>query len=226
MSGFGVYVIQLRTCGDKTALGALYVGSSVHPPSERFRQHDEGDHTGALGLTGECRRLRPELYLDLQWQWDRRRIVAMERYRARRLAEAGFQVRSDGWRHDAPRAGSRRPFGLEELEAVREVFEGLARELAASAVRPLSPEELVRALRWTSRDPGVADFVATPNDVLGRFSHADEHAVRVLAERVFRAHPTLVVQRRSSDPPETALEPTERVSGRGTGHPPRRTIGM
>lgn len=188
MGDIGVYVIQLRTCRDKAALGALYVGSSFHPPSERLRQHDEGDNAGALGLKGECRRLRPELYLDLEWHWDRGKVVTMERARARRLADAGFEVRCDGFRHAPARPGLRKPFGLEELEAVVDAFDGLARALVESAIRPLTLDEIVLALRWTTRDPGLADIVTTPNDYLGRFSHADEHAVRALAVRAFGRH--------------------------------------
>jgi hypothetical protein len=59
-----VYVIQLKSCNYKKALGALYVGSSWYDPSERMRRHDECGETGAVGLRGQCRRLRPELYLD------------------------------------------------------------------------------------------------------------------------------------------------------------------
>src|SRR5690348_2791275 len=90
MSSFGVYVIQLKSCEERSALGGLYVGSSWYRPSERLRQHNEGYETGSEAIRGQCRRLRPELYLDLPWHWDRRKIVALERNRAQRLAEAGF----------------------------------------------------------------------------------------------------------------------------------------
>src|SRR5471030_2932170 len=118
MTGFGVYVIQLKACDDRSAPGALYVGSGWHPPSERFRQHNEGDATGSASLRGECSRLRPELYLDVPWQWDRRIAYKLEGDRARRLGEAGFRVSCDGRTYSVPPA-LRVPFSREELEHVR-----------------------------------------------------------------------------------------------------------
>lgn len=184
VSGYGVYVIQLKSCNDKEALGALYVGSSLYDPSERMRQHDEGRETGAVGLRGQCRRLRPELYLDLPWCWDRTDAFASEHRRAVRLANAGFLVRCDGRVHRP--AAQRVPFSERELETVAEQFEHIVRGLLRSARRQLSINDVVHALRWTARDPSVSELVAVPNEYIGRFSHADERAVHGAAQQVLR----------------------------------------
>jgi hypothetical protein len=190
VSSFGVYVIQLRSCDDKSVLGALYVGSSWYPPSERFRQHDEGYETGSAALRGQCRRLRPELYLDLPWHWDRQTIIDLEHDRARRLAEAGFQVRCDG-RIDSVRPALRTPFTLEELQRVSDQFEEIVRGLVAGAKRPLRPDDIVRALRWTHSEPSVDELISVPNEYVGRFSHVTEQAVHDLAYRTLHEHPLL-----------------------------------
>lgn len=171
-----MYVIQLKGCDEKSALGALYVGSSWYRPSERCRQHNEGYETGSEALRGECRRLRPELYLDLPWHWDRRKIVVLERSRARRLAEAGFQVRCDG-RTQLVTPELRTPFTAEELERVSDQFDELVRALLRYARRPFTVEDVVRVLRWTHNAPSVADLIEVPNDYVGRFSHVEERAV-------------------------------------------------
>jgi hypothetical protein len=182
VSSFGVYVIQLRTCPDRTALGALYVGSSWYVPSERLRQHNEGDKTGAVGLRGQCRRLRPELYLDLPWHWDRQAVFRLEHQRACRLAEAGFHVRCDGRTHSAEKR-QRKFFTGDELALVGEEFDRCAREILAAAAKKLSLEELVRVLRWTASDATVVDLISVPNDELGRFAHVGEESVRA---RIYR----------------------------------------
>jgi hypothetical protein len=188
VSSFGVYVIQLRSCDEKSALGGLYVGSSWYPPSERLRQHNEGCETGSEALRRRCWRLRPELYLDLPWHWDRRKIVALERSRARRLAEAGFHVRCDGRIHSvAPE--HRTPFTAEALERVSDQFDELARGLLTYARRPLAVEDIVRALRWTRSAPSVADLVEVPNEYIGRFSHVEERAVHDRASHIL--HPDI-----------------------------------
>jgi hypothetical protein len=184
VSGYGVYVIQLKSCANKEALGALYVGSSWCDPSERMRQHDEGCETGAVGLHGQCRRLRPELYLDLPWCWDRRDAFASEHDRARRLADAGFLVRCDGRVHRP--AAQRVAFSDTELETVAEQFEHILLGLLGSARRQLSVDDLVHALRWTARAPSVSELVAVPNDYIGRFSHVDELAVHGAAKTILR----------------------------------------
>lgn len=94
MSGYGVYIVELKGRTVRHAIASVYVGSSWLPPSERQKQHHEGHPTGARGLQGKTRRLRPELYLDLPWQPERADAVALERDRARRLRDAGFQVQS------------------------------------------------------------------------------------------------------------------------------------
>ena len=188
VSCFGVYVIQLRSCEDKSALGALYVGSSWYDPSERLRQHDEGYATGSAALRGQCRRLRPELYLDLPWQWDRQAIVRSERSRADRLAQAGFHVRCDG-RIYSVRPALRAPFTSEELERVGEQFEECIRGVIASAKRHLAPDDIARLLRWTPVEPSIAELVSVPNEYVGRFSHVDEAAVQHLTDRIFQAPP-------------------------------------
>lgn len=188
MSSFGVYVIQLRSCDDRSALGALYVGSSWYPPSERFRQHNEGGATAAVGLRGQCRRLRPELYADLPWHWDRRTVFATERARARRLADAGFHVRCDGTVY-AVAPGCRTLFTGDELERVHEQFDEAVRAVRRSALRPLTVDDIVRVLRWTPNQPTVRDLVSVPNEHVGRFSHADETVVRDRAARALLANP-------------------------------------
>ena len=197
MSGFGVYVIQLRSCDDKSALGALYVGSSWYPPTERLRQHNEGYETGSEALRGQCRRLRPELYLDLPWHWDRQTIIEMERNRARRLAEAGFRVRCDGKLHSV-RPALRTPFTVGELERVSVQFEEFVRGLVASAKRPLTPDDVVLVLRWTQHEPNIDELIRAPNEYVGRFSHVDEQAVRDLASRTLQRHPALAPHPRTT----------------------------
>jgi hypothetical protein len=61
MSGYGVYVIELKGRPVPHAICSVYVGSSWLPPSERQKQHHDGHATGARGLQGNTRRLRPEL---------------------------------------------------------------------------------------------------------------------------------------------------------------------
>ena len=182
MSSLGVYVIQLHGCDDTSALAALYVGSSWYPPSERFRQHDQGYETGSTALRGRCWRLRPELYLDLPWHWDRQMIIELEHSRARRLAEAGFQVRCDG-QIDSARPALRTPFTFEQLERVSDQFEAFVRGLVATAKRQLTSDDVVRALRWTNGEPSVEELISVPNEYVGRFSHVDEQAVHDLAYR-------------------------------------------
>jgi hypothetical protein len=193
VSSFGVYVIQLRTCEDKSALGALYVGSSWYEPSERLRQHQEGYETGSAEIRGECRRLRPELYLDLPWHWDRRTIVRSEHNRADRLARAGFRVRCDG-RIYSIRPALRIPFSLEELEPVREQFDECVRGVVATAQPQLAPDDVARVLRWTHGEPSVAELISVPNAYVGRFSHVDAAAVRKLVHRAFSEHPLLAAR--------------------------------
>lgn len=196
VSGYGVYVIQLRTCPDKAALGALYVGSSWHTPADRMRQHNEGDKAGSSALRGQCRRLRPELYVDLPWHWERREAIAMENQRARRLAEAGFLVRCDGRVH-LPASRSV-PFTHAELERVVDQVERIIHALLISAYRELTSHEVVDALRWTPRDPALRELVATPNDQLGRFSHADRDAIGRLVERIMHRRRQQVVRLRAA----------------------------
>ena len=170
VSGYGVYVIQLKSCNDKEALGALYVGSSLYDPSERMRQHDEGRETGAVGLRGQCRRLRPELYLDLPWCWDRTDAFASEHRRAVRLANAGFLVRCDGRVHRP--AAQRVPFSERELETVAEQFEHIVRGLLRSARRQLSindssmrcagPRAIPRSVSWSPCRTNTSAASATP----------------------------------------------------------------
>jgi hypothetical protein len=168
-------------------LGALYVGSSWYDPAERMRQHHDGYQTGSSALRGRCRRPRPELYLDIPWHWDRREAIAMENRRARRLAEAGFLVRCDRRLH--PPASRRVPFTAADVERVISEFERVIVGLVAGTPRRLSLDEVVRALRWTPREPSLSDFIAVPNDHVGRFSHVDEHAVSSLAQAVMHRQP-------------------------------------
>ena len=178
MSGYGVYVIELKGRSSPHAICSVYVGSSWLPPSQRQRQHDEGHPTGASGLQGKTRRLRPELYLDLPWKPESRDAVTLERDRARRLRYAGFHVQCDGWNLTPPRAGWRL-FGADELAAVDGCLEEHLRGQLAALRRPvLELEDAVRLLRWRAGDASVGDLVSTPNEHLGRFAHVEETAVR------------------------------------------------
>lgn len=174
MSGYGVYIVELKGRTVRHAIASVYVGSSWLPPSERQKQHHEGHPTGARGLQGKTR-LRPELYLDLPWQPERAGAVALERDRARRLHDAGFQVQCDGWNLTPPLTGWR-PFSATELAAVEDCLEEHLRGLLATSLRPvLDLDDAVRLLRWRSGDASVCDLVTTPNEHVGRFSHV-EHA--------------------------------------------------
>jgi hypothetical protein len=178
MSGYGVYVIELKRRTVRHAICSVYVGSSWMRPSKRQKQHHDGHPTGARGLQGKTRRLRPELYLDLPWQPERADAVALERNRARRLRDAGFQVQCDGWNLTPPHTGWR-PFGATELGAVEDCLEEHLRGLLATSLRlALDLDDAVRLLRWRSGDPSVGDLVTTPNEHLGRFSHVEQTALR------------------------------------------------
>jgi hypothetical protein len=119
----------------------------------------------------------------LPWHWDRCKIVALERSRAQRLAEAGFQVRRDG-RGQSLAPGFRSPFTAEELARVSDQFDEVTRGPLTYARRPLTVEEVVRVLRWTRCSPSVADLVEVPNPFVGRFSHIEEGVVHDRAAQI------------------------------------------
>ena len=153
VSGYGVYVIELKTRAAKDSICSLYVGSSFLEASARRRQHHEGYPTGAQGLDGQTRRLRPELYADLPWKPDRTEAVELERQRARRLSDAGFHVRCDGRTYvRSPREW--RPFTGGELMRVEHWFEQHLRGLLSTCQSgTLTIDDAVRLLRWRSGDP-------------------------------------------------------------------------
>jgi hypothetical protein len=146
-----VYVVQVwlpyrsRT---HLPLPWLYVGSSAHPPEHRLQQHRDGGRTATKMLRDAYFwRLRPELYDDLPFAWDRTDVVELEHDRAARLGLAGFTAWSDGVRHAVP-ANCVRPYDEGELVAVQEHVNHHVDSVVASARRPLSVDEIVTILRW------------------------------------------------------------------------------
>lgn len=182
MSGYGVYVIQLKA-GTRTLdhppLPAVYVGQSWYPPEERFRQHNDGHRRGSRKIVGKCRFLRPELYADISRIQGQELAVRLEEDRARRLRQAGFTVICNGeWRDRKWPSEEIRLFDLEEIRAVEHVLWGHAAELDEAAGRELQPDELELILMWSPGDPSFAHLVPTPNELAGRYRHVDRDAFR------------------------------------------------
>jgi hypothetical protein len=69
----------------------IYVGSSVHEPEVRFRQHREGYNSGR-NVEHFGRSLRPRLYQNLPSFATREEVKAAEKKRALQLQRRGFAV--------------------------------------------------------------------------------------------------------------------------------------
>jgi len=106
----------------------------------------------------DVRRLRPELYEDLERVPDRRTAERMEEERAIRLAEAGFAVHCDGVTRTTPN-GRIRPFANQELAGIADLFDGAVFRVIAQRTRPQTRDEIVSVLRW---EKDLGDIVRTP----------------------------------------------------------------
>ena len=176
MSGYGVYVIELKTRRVKASLCSLsWVRAGSRP-----RSADASTTTVIAPVRPRCSRTRGGHVPSCWWICLGSRIARPRSSLsagARRLGDAGFDVQCDGLRMFSP-PPTWRPFSEAELVSVEDCFKAQLRGLLGSALRALTVEEAVGLLRWRHHDPSVAELVATPNDHLGRFAHADEAAVR------------------------------------------------
>jgi len=121
----------------------------------------------------DVRRLRPELYEDLERVPDRRTAERMEEERAIRLAEAGFAVHCDGVTRTTPN-GRIRPFANQELAGIADLFDGAVFRVIAQRTRPQTRDEIVSVLRW---EKDLGDIVRTPLEQVGDFAHVERAAV-------------------------------------------------
>lgn len=174
-----VYVIQLTGWKIKSPLGALYVGQTGQTLAARFQQHQTGHDRGAKGLEDKCRRLRPELYLDLPLFSTKAEACDAELARAQKLRGAGYAVECNGAPFADPGRNHRDLFGDEDLQRLPL---RLRQKLVDVMDTPgASDDELVHALRWCA-DP---DCRALPEDVfpvewVGRLAHVEESVVAAL----------------------------------------------
>jgi hypothetical protein len=70
---------------------SVYVGQSVVPPAERFRQHKDG-YRASRYVRKHGKHLRPRLYQRFNPMATREEAVAMEQELARRLRKRGYTV--------------------------------------------------------------------------------------------------------------------------------------
>ena len=89
-----VYVIELDdSVGPRRdpRYPSVYVGQSVVPPAERFRQHKEG-YRSSRHVRKHGKYLRPRLYRHFNPMATRSEAIATERELARRLRNRGYTV--------------------------------------------------------------------------------------------------------------------------------------
>jgi hypothetical protein len=123
----------------------------------------------------DVRRLRPELYDDLESVPDRGIAERMEQERAIRLAEAGFAVHCDGVTRTTPN-GRIRPFGEQELWGVADLFDGAVFGVIARRTRLQTKDEIASVLRW-EEGSDLGDTIRTPWEQVGTFAHVELAAV-------------------------------------------------
>lgn len=88
-----VYVIELseRERGPDVGRCDVYVGSSIHPPKERFRKHMLQDHA-SRHVRRRGLRLRPDLYAGYNPLKSREAAKRAEQHLAHSLAYKGHRV--------------------------------------------------------------------------------------------------------------------------------------
>lgn len=179
-----VYVIQVRGRERESPLGALYVGQSKLAPEHRLGEHQRG-FRGAVGLRGNCWRLRPELFDDLPPQPSQDAAVRFEWDRARALADAGFRVQCNGCNYAPARRGQRKLFGVDYLATLSPTLRrDLVRGVVATGARARNPE-IVNALRWR-RDPDYGELPGGEfvQEFVGRLAHVEIDAVARMVGRI------------------------------------------
>jgi hypothetical protein len=179
-----IYVIELAPAAGPRRdprIPWVYVGSSARRPEDRFGQHRRGYRSARL-VKRHWRRLRPDLYEDLEPIRGRRAAVEAEQRRARELAGAGFIAHCDGTSHgrDTP-AADWREWDRERLEPVIGHLDAAIAELTECSFSPLDPEHCGLLLHG-ARGFWVADHIdqADPPPGYGLFSHV---RLDVLEER-------------------------------------------
>ena len=185
---YGVYVVELAfEAGPRrdARIPWVYVGSSARDPELRLAQHQRGYRSSRL-VKRYARRLRPDLYEDLEPLRTPAEGVAAEGERARELAGCGFVAHSDGVSYGAG-AGSWEEWGPKRIERVADHVERAIHELADASFEPLAPAECARLLHgdhgfWVARylDPG------DPPPAYGLFAHVRLDALEAITGRAIR----------------------------------------
>ncbi len=185
-----VYVIELeREAGKRRdpRIPWVYVGSSSRSPEQRFEQHLEGYKSARL-VKRFARRLRPDLYEDLEPVRSSKEAVKAEKARARELARCGFVAHCDGISYGEGE-GDWTDWGEERLRPVVRFVDAATAELIEAAFSPLDPDRCAQLLRG-ERGFWVADYIdpADPPPAYGLFAHVTHSALlrrtkRLTAER-------------------------------------------
>ncbi|HKJ35920.1 MAG TPA: hypothetical protein VKA36_05080 [Solirubrobacterales bacterium] len=179
-----VYVIELeRAAGPRRdpRIPWVYVGSSARSPEDRFEQHKRG-YKSARVVKRHWRRLRPDLYEDLEPIRGKRAAVAAEQERARELAAAGFIAHCDGTSYGKDtRAADWQEWDRERLDPVLGHLDDAIAELAACSFAPLDPEPCAQLLHG-AHGFWVPDYIDQddPPPSYGLFPHV---RLDVLEER-------------------------------------------
>lgn len=168
-----VYVIELTAAAGRRRdprIPWVYVGSSARDPEIRFAQHRRGYKSSGL-VKRFARRLRPDLYEDLEPFAGSRLAREAEIARAIELSGCGFVAHCDGTSYGRDSADWEE-WGSKRLERVAAHVDVAAAELAESAFEQLDPSDCARLLHG-DRGFWVADFIdpADPPPAYGLFAH-------------------------------------------------------